>query len=154
MILYKLRCSREHEFDVWFRDSAAYDEQKAAKAISCPLCGDGDVSKAIMAPRVSSSRDKTPERPAAPSPDHRRESPAATYQMGNAEAMHMLAALRKHIEETCDYVGDRFPEEARRIYYGETEEHSIYGEATDEEAAELLEEGIPIGRIPRVRYDA
>ena len=131
MILFKLKCSADHEFEGWFRDGATYERQAKRGLISCPTCGDTAIEKAPMAPRLA--RSAAPEQAPPPSP----------------EQLHpMLQRLRRHVEKTCDYVGERFAEEARRIHYGEVDPHGIYGEATNEESRELVEEGIQVGRIP------
>lgn len=141
MILYDLRCKTGHEFEAWFRDSAAYDKQRKAGAVLCPLCGDKKVEKALMAPAVGKKgNSRTPSAPAAPSPDVAKM----------AEAMQLLRQLRKQVEENCDYVGPKFAEEARRIHYKEAEPRGIYGEATKEESESLSEEGIEVGQIPWV----
>jgi hypothetical protein len=130
MILFTLRCSNEHEFEAWFRDGDSFEAQRAAAEISCPVCSDSSVDKAVMAPRLARSRDTTP-------------SPAAI-----AEMRKTLVEMRRQIETNCDYVGPRFAEEARRIHYGETDAHGIYGEATESESRELADEGIKFGQIP------
>lgn len=138
MILYSLRCSGDHEFEAWFKDSTAFDEQAAAGEVQCPVCATASVAKAPMAPRIARG-DRGQDDPPAPQ----------TYSnAGTANMRRMLRELRRHVEENSDYVGDRFAEEARKIHYGETEERAIYGEASDEQAGELVEEGIEIGRIP------
>ena len=124
MIKYDLKCRKGHEFEGWFRDSAAYDEQAAAGKVTCPDCGGHKVEKAIMAPRVGKSRAEM------------------------AEMRRKLVELRKHIEDNSDDVGPQFAEEARKIHYGEVESRAIYGQTTDEEAESLSEEGIPFSRIP------
>lgn len=129
MILFKLRCPVEHEFDAWFRDNAAYDRQRSRGLIACPECGDNEVEKAVMAPRPRRSSAETK----APSP---------------AEMRRALQELRKHVETNCDYVGPRFAEEARRIHRGESEARGIYGEATPTELRTLADEGIDVARIP------
>ncbi len=134
MIKYDLICKEEHEFEAWFRDSAAFDEQAAKKKVVCPYCGSKKVSKAIMAPRVSS---KTKAKG--------KKTMLAGQQ---AKLAKMMSELRDHVEKTHDYVGDQFPEEARKIHYGETEHRDIYGEATLEDAKELVEEGVPVAPIP------
>ncbi|MDH5558820.1 MAG: DUF1178 family protein [Alphaproteobacteria bacterium] len=139
MILYELRCSEGHAFEAWFKDSATYDEQATAGEIQCPSCGSMSVAKALMAPRVAKSRGKDVKSGQAPE----------TYSNSKAAEMRrMLTELRRHVEDNSDYVGDKFVEEARKIHYGETEERNIYGEATDDQARELSEEGVKIGRIP------
>jgi hypothetical protein len=130
MILFTLRCANKHEFEAWFRDGDSFEAQQAAVEISCPVCGDSSVDKAVMAPRLTRSRDAPP-------------SIASIVEMRKA-----LVELRRQIETHCDYVGPRFAEEARRIHYGETDAHGIYGEATESESRELADEGIKFGQIP------
>ena len=129
MILFALRCGSGHEFEAWFRDGDGFEAQQKAGEIACPLCGDAEVEKAVMAPRIGRSRDKTP----AISPAQMRAA---------------LVELRRQVETNCDYVGERFAEEARRIHHGEADPHGIYGEASAEESRELADEGISFGRIP------
>ncbi|MGH6913663.1 MAG: DUF1178 family protein [Geminicoccales bacterium] len=128
MILFDLRCSRGHEFEAWFRDGAAYEKQAEAGAISCVMCGDSAVSKAPMAPAVSSAR---------------KADRAAT-----ANAMRLWRQVQGRIERDFDHVGRRFPEEARKMHHGEIERRSIYGEATSDEARALRDEGIEVSQIP------
>ena len=134
MIVYNLICSAGHTFEGWFRDSASFDAQATEGALVCPECGDREVCKAIMAPAVKNSITKAKGRSEiAPNPRKVRQ---------------FLAGYRKFVEQNADYVGPRFPEEARKIHYGEAEERHIYGEATPGEAKELLEEGIEILPLP------
>lgn len=159
MILYRLRCSGDHVFEAWFKDSATYDEQAASGAVACPDCGDTAVAKAPMAPRIAKGRGAPAH--AAPREAGGDEAnagagaapnagrPARTYAHArSAEMRRALAELRRKVEETCDYVGPEFAEEARKIHYGEADGRNIYGEATDDEAAELVDEGIRVGKIP------
>ena len=132
MILFTLRCARDHEFEGWFRDGDTFEAQQKAGEIACPDCGDTTVEKAVMAPRLGRSREEA--------------SPAVEASRVRAA----LIALRRQVEANCDYVGERFAEEARRIHYRETDPHGIYGEATEEESRELAEEGISVRRIPWV----
>ena len=176
MILYTLRCDNGHDFEAWFRDSAAYDTQAAAGVISCPLCASTRVAKAIMAPSIprhhgarrsgpgpaaeprprggAAGGGATVEEPAAPArPDGPRTGDAATGPAppsvgAAAKLVEALESLRTQVEATCDDVGDTFAEEARRIHYGETEERGIYGDTTPEEAEALREEGIAFATIP------
>ena len=145
MILFELKCTSDHRFEVWFRDGAAYDAQAAAGTIACPRCGDTHVGKAPMAPRISRGRkDAAEPAKAAPASEVADEKAEALQ----AEVMRHLGELRRAVEENCDYVGDRFAEEARRIHYGETDPRGIYGEASPGDVAELKEEGVAIHRIP------
>ncbi|MFQ5617644.1 MAG: DUF1178 family protein [Rhodospirillales bacterium] len=135
MILYQLACNNAHQFEAWFRDIATYDAQSGAGDIMCPFCGSTGVTKAPMAPNVA-----TGARKGATSETRAREVAE--------QIMRAVHRLHRHVEENCEYVGDRFAEEARSIHFGETEERDIYGEATDEEATELDEDGIEFQRIP------
>lgn len=134
MIRYALCCDRDHDFDGWFASSETFDRQLAAGEISCPHCGSPDVRKALMAPNIAKGAGRSGG----------ADTPA---EIAHKMSMMMLA-LRKHVEENCDYVGDAFAEEARRIHYGETEHRGIYGEATPEEARELIEEGVEVAPLP------
>ena len=136
MILFELRCAQDHQFEGWFPSGAAYEAQLAKQELSCPLCGDRKIDKAVMAPRIGKAGEPGPQ----PTP--------ATRMALNAKVA--LQELRKKIEANCDYVGPGFAEEARRIHYGEAEERGIYGEASDEQAQGLNEEGIAVARIPWV----
>jgi hypothetical protein len=129
MIRFTLRCAAEHEFEGWFRSGEAFEAQQKAGEIACPTCGDNRVEKALMAPNIGRSH---------------KNVPALTP----ARMRAMLIELRRQVEANCDYVGERFAEEARKIHYGEVDPHGIYGEATPEESRELAEEGIEFGRIP------
>jgi hypothetical protein len=133
MIVYNLRCRNSHEFEGWFRDSAAFDEQAAGKKLVCPVCETRKVEKAIMAPALSAAVGK-------------EKSAAAPEEL--RKMRQFMTGLRKHIVDNADYVGPKFPEEARKIHYGETEERHIYGEATIEEAKELAEEGVDVAPLP------
>ena len=134
MILFKLRCAAEHEFEGWFRDGATYERQAARGQIACPQCGNTQIEKAPMAPRVARQERAAPAAPATP------PSPA--------QLREMLQTLRRHVESHCENVGDRFAEEARRIHSGEAEARGIYGDATDDEARALADDGIEVARIP------
>jgi len=135
VIVYNLSCAREHEFEGWFSDSAAYDAQEKNGTLVCPLCGDSRIRKAIMAPSVVQKSDTASLPAPSAAPD--------------AESIRQYAAgLRKFIKENAEYVGPRFAEEARKIHYGEVEERHIYGESTLSEAKELIEEGVEIAPFP------
>ncbi len=172
MIVFDLTCAQGHVFEGWFRDSAAFEVQKDADDIVCPVCADCAISKAPMAPRLSvrvGSNDAEPEpAPTAPRPpvhnmmsaaDRRRReevfhapanAPSAKAAALAAEAARALRALRDEVAKSCDYVGENFAEEARKMHYGEAEKRSIYGETTFDEAKELRDEGIEIQPLPRL----
>jgi hypothetical protein len=132
MILFDLRCTRDHVFEAWFPNSAAYEKQAKAGAVACPTCGSRKVEKAPMAPRIGKAA--------------KAGVPAVAAE--HAEIRQQLTELRAKIEANCDYVGDKFAEEARRIHYGETERRDIYGETSDDEAKELNDEGVQFARVP------
>lgn len=154
MIVYALTCGAGHHFDAWFRSSGAFDRQRQDGALSCPVCGDGDVRKAPMAPYIARGGD-APAVPADAAPDAQAAGPqaASTPAAGpggpSAEALARLTTLmRHHLEANCEDVGARFPEEARRMHYGESESRGIYGEASPSEASELRDEGITALPLP------
>ncbi len=131
MIVFDLKCGDGHVFEAWFRDGAAYEAQASAGEIVCPACGDTAIAKAPMAPNVARG---------APSPEAERKG----------EAMRIFRAVREHVEKTFDNVGERFPEEARKIHFGEVDKRNIYGQATCEEARALTEDGVEFGSLPWV----
>ena len=132
MIVFDLRCNKGHVFEAWFPDSRTFDRQAKKAQVVCPVCGDTQVEKALMAPNISTGRKKDAEQEKAQA----------------AKVIQALSEVRRQVEENCDYVGPRFAEEARRIHYGEADSHAIYGETTPDEAKSLTEEGIEFGRIP------
>jgi len=158
MIRYALTCEAGHAFDSWFANSSAFDRQAKRALVTCPVCGSAKVEKAIMAPNLGSQPDRAaaaaaaaPQPPApaamppAPLPG---KAPVAMMSPVERELRHKLKELRDHITKNASYVGPRFPEEARKIHYGETEQRSIYGEASPQEAKELHEEGIEFHPLP------
>ncbi|MEQ8965964.1 MAG: DUF1178 family protein [Azospirillaceae bacterium] len=163
MILYRLRCGNGDLFEAWFRDGATFDSQAAAGAVTCPACGDTGITKAPMAPSIARGA-KAPEdggavcRPGggAPAPDRGAEPPAALSSDQRAAALReALHAFARHVRATCDDVGDRFAEEARRIHCGEAEARGIYGRASRDEVEALDDEGIEIAPLPALpRNDA
>lgn len=138
MIVFDLLCGNDHEFESWFQDGAAFEKLAKAGHVTCPVCGDTKVSKSLMAPAVSGTKKKSGEKMAV--------SAKAAQQMG--KYMEAVKEMREQVEKNCDYVGEKFPEEARKMHYGEAETRNIYGEATDSEAETLQEEGIEVQRIP------
>ena len=155
MILFKLKCSAEHEFEGWFRDNAACERQQARHQIACPVCGDTAVGKAPMAPRLGRSRSERPSertdaRPEPAAAEKAPPAPAADAPPSPADLRHALQELRKQVETHCDYVGPRFADEARRIHRGEAPARGIYGEATKTESRKRADEGIEIASIPWV----
>ena len=140
MIVFDVTCCNDHTFEGWFKNGETFKKQVSAGEIACPVCGDSRVQKGPVAPRLgglSKGRDSSRPDAALAPPDRKlNEYVAAVHQ------------LKKYVQENGDYVGEKFPEEARKIHYGESEPRSIYGEATSEEASDLREEGIDYHRIP------
>lgn len=132
MIKYQLRCYTEHEFEGWFRDSADFDKQADDGLIECPACGSSAVRKGIMAPAI-------------PKKSNSRDARVAEIKRDMAKAVERA---RDYVEKNFDYVGDKFPEEARKIHYGEKDERAIYGEATGKEVKELVDEGVSVAPVP------
>ncbi|NPU14445.1 DUF1178 family protein [Bradyrhizobium sp. 83002] len=153
MIRYALRCERDHTFESWFQSSSAYESQVKRKLVECPTCGSTKVEKAIMAPRIVSKKGRevaVEPPPAVPAPAQEVIPPGSTALMmaQERELRAKLKELRDHIVKNADDVGERFPTEARKMHYGETEHRPIYGEASLDEARELIEEGIEVAPIP------
>ena len=138
MIKYRLMCEADHEFEGWFRDSADYDTQAGNGMIDCPSCGSDEIRKAVMAPAVARREGSRKERLAAVQQDMARA----------------VLRARDYVEKNFDYVGDKFPEEARKIHYGESQERGIYGEASGKEVKELMDEGVDIAPLPGVKKNA
>jgi hypothetical protein len=150
MILYRLRCSKGHEFESWFKDSKTYDRQEKKSLIGCAVCGDSKIARAIMAPRIG-KKGGDAEMPAAvpaPAPSPEQQQMAALARRMPKEMREALLKVRAEVEKNCEPVGERFAEEARKIHYGESDKRGIYGETSDEEAEALAEEGIEFGRLP------
>lgn len=158
MIHYQVQCANGHGFDGWFRDSAAFDAQVGRGLVECPSCGDTGVRRALMAPAVAKARPALPAPApvpaAAPEPPSPKPGPAGTVAIAGERlpdhVRAMLQRLRSEVEKHCDYVGEQFADEARRIHRGESNARGIYGETTPEQAEALSEEGIEVNRIPWV----
>jgi hypothetical protein len=157
MIRYALICDKGHDFESWFQNSATFDKQAKRKLIACPICNSSKVEKAIMAPRLSSSTKKM----GAGAPDISMPTEATTAPVAadapapvammspvEQEFRAKLKELREHLTKNADNVGTKFPEEARKMHYGEIDHRSIYGVASPEDAKELAEEGIALQPLP------
>lgn len=143
MIRFSLTCAGNHHFEGWFASNADFDAQKERGLVECPECGSAEISKTLMAPSVATSRshEKAPPSQLALAPEQR-------------EAMTKLRQMVKAVKESSENVGERFPEEARKIHYGEVEARGIFGRASGEEARALAEEGIPVAPLPDFAEDA
>lgn len=153
MIRYALVCERRHEFEIWFKNSADYDRQRKRKLVTCPVCGSAKVEKAVMSPAVAKSAGRVDPPAEGVSPEAAQRPPVTMMTTQERELRQKLRELRDHLIKNADYVGPRFPEEARRMHYGEIEHRSIYGEATPQEARELHEEGIEFHPLPVLPED-
>lgn len=142
MIKYSLVCDGAHEFESWFRDSEAFEKQAKRGLVSCPTCGSIKVGKAVMAPSVART-DRAPSVAAATPSDG-----VALLDPAHKELREKLRELHRQIEANSVDVGEKFPEEARRMHEGAAPERSIRGQASLAEAKALLEEGIPVLPIP------
>lgn len=142
MIVFDLACPAGHRFESWFRDGAAYDEQAEAGAIACPVCGATNIAKAPTRLNIGRGGSRGDAPPSAATP------PGPTLPPPLAAA---LTELRRRVEENCDDVGRAFPEEARRIHYGEAANRGIYGEASADDAKALADEGIDVQPMPWFR---
>ena len=126
MIRYALACDGGHEFEGWFGSSIDYEEQAGRGLLQCPVCSTTSVSKQVMAPSVSGTK----------------------AQSGPPGQAMMLEALRTHVEENYDDVGDAFATEARAIHEGRSEKRDIYGQATGKDVLDLVRDGVPVAPMP------
>ena len=154
MIRYTLVCERQHNFESWFANSAAYDKQVKRGLVGCPICGSIKVDKAIMAPRLGRSGkpidmpQAPPEAPLPAAAPAEAPAPVAMMSPQEREFRGKLKELRDHLTRNAENVGRKFPEEARKMHYGEIDHRSIYGEASPQEAKDLHEEGIEFHPLP------
>jgi hypothetical protein len=174
MIRYALHCERGHAFESWFQDSSSFDKQAKRGLVSCPICDSVKVEKSIMAPQIprkgrtaaqrageekvqravarkkkeaASAPAAAPSTPAAPA------SPEPLVMAQDSEFRQKLKELRDHIKANADNVGDQFPEQARKMHYGEIEHRPIYGDASPTEAKALIEEGVEVLPLPVLPED-
>jgi len=144
VIKYSLICEQEHVFEGWFGSSEDYDKQRKRGFVECPQCGSIKVSKALMTPGVSGTKKNA---------DEAQVPMAAMPPQMPAGMVEKLREIKAHIESTSENMGDKFPEEARKIHYGETEARGIYGKASPEEASSLIEEGVGVVPLPDLPED-
>ena len=149
MIRYTLRCDRGHAFESWFQTSSAYDSQVKRKLVTCPACGSAKVEKAIMAPQIVSKKGRDNATPAPATPADVAAPTSTPLMMAQERELRAkLKELRDHIVKNADNVGERFPNEARKMHYGDIEHRPIYGEASPDEARSLIEEGVEVSPLP------
>lgn len=144
MIKYTLKCDQNHHAESWFKSADAYEALAAAGHLSCPVCGSGQVRKAMMAPRVALK----PEGEVVPQENAVAGHSAPVLHQPASEVEKAMAELRARVEETSDYVGDSFASEARAMHLGEKPERSIFGEARLDQARALIEDGVPVLPLP------
>ena len=149
MIRYNLRCEKGHAFESWFQSSAAYEAQEKRKLVNCPSCGSVKVERAIMAPQIVTRKGREQAAPAPTAPAETAGSESTPLLMAQElELRTKLKELRDHIVKNADNVGERFPNEARKMHYGDIEHRPIYGEASAEEARALIDEGVEVSPLP------
>jgi hypothetical protein len=159
MIHYNLRCKKGHAFESWFQSSSAYEAQEKRNLINCPVCGSTKVERAIMAPQIvkKKGRDtKAPESLPVTAPATEvipPSSPTPLLMAQEAELRAKLKELRNHIVKNADNVGEKFPNEARKMHYGDIEHRPIYGEASPDEAKALIDEGVEVMPLPTLPDD-
>ena len=158
MIRYSLHCDRSHTFESWFQSSSAYESQEKRKLVNCPVCGSAKVQRSIMAPQIvskkgrdgPSNRDGQSNNVPAPAQPAEVTAPGSTplLMAQERELRAKLRELRDQIVKNADNVGERFPNEARKMHYGDIEHRPIYGEASPEEARSLIDEGVEVSPLP------
>jgi hypothetical protein len=152
MIRYSLHCDRGHSFESWFQSSSAYESQEKRKLVNCPVCGSAKVERSIMAPQIVSKKGRDSQGNDVPAPAQPAEvtTPGSTplLMAQERELRAKIKELRDHIVKNADNVGERFPNEARKMHYGDIEHRPIYGEASPEEARSLIDEGVEVSPLP------
>jgi hypothetical protein len=137
---FQLECKNNHAFEGWFRSNQDFDQQQTRGLLECPMCGTHRVSKTLMAPSVATGRSKD-------------KIAVAAGQAAQQQVMAKMMELAKEVKSKADNVGEKFPEEARKIHYGESKPRAIYGKATTDEVSELVDEGVEILPLPDVPDD-
>ena len=131
MILFDLKCSFDHVFEAWFKDSNEFNKQRKTKLITCPVCEDTQITKSLMTPNVG-----------------KKSNASKSTKTLNKTLINKISKFKKEIEKNFEYVGEKFTDEAKKIKYGETEERPIYGEANLEQTKELIDEDISFTPLP------
>jgi len=130
MIKYKLGCECKYTFDSWFSSSSDYEKLRRLRHISCPKCNSKNIKKSIMMPQLKSKSNKV------------------VISKKEKDFHTKLTKLQDFVEKNCEYVGEKFAQEARNIHYDKKKSKGIYGKATPEQTTELIEEGIDVATIP------
>jgi hypothetical protein len=130
MIHFSLHCDNDHDFEGWFRSNDDFDAQVEKRLVTCPVCGSHKIEKALMAPSVTTGRQKE------------------KIAVAMSKMVSELKEMAQKVRENADYVGNDFAEEARKIHFGEAKQRGIYGEATGEEVKSLLDDGVDVMPLP------
>ena len=139
MKVFDLCCEQDHSFEGWFASGDEFDRQLSAGLVECPVCASTEVRKMPTAPRLNLGSTRQPQEASGKEP----------VAMPNDESMRsMMLQIARHIAANSEDVGERFPEEARKIHYDEAPKRSIRGLASKDEAAELKDEGIEVMPVP------
>jgi hypothetical protein len=142
MIVFDLLCGAGHRFEGWFGSAEDFASQRDRSLLSCPACGSAQISKVPSATRANLGAPE-PKAPAQPrkTPEMEGKDPFAIAQM-------LYSRMLDDLLTKSEDVGKEFPSEARKIFYKETPARAIRGQATNEEHQELVDEGIPVARLP------
>jgi len=135
MVIYDISCDNEHRFEGWFQEPGDFLRQLENGQLDCPVCGSHNVRKLPTASKILTG-------------ERSQSSPAHGEPTSAESVAHVVDQLAEYLEQNFTDVGDRFAEEARKVYYGETDRKNIYGNANPDEVAELHEEGIEVFPIP------
>ena len=139
MIKYNLKCSNNHEFESWFSDSDEFDKLNKKKLLECIYCSSNKIGKSIMAPMISGRKVE--------------EDSAGFLDKKLSNQKKELLKIREYVEKNFEFVGDKFSQKVREVYYDKKNKKTIYGTTTSEERDELAEEGIDLLSIPWVSKD-
>ncbi len=141
MIRYSLICDNAHGFEGWFSGSADYEHQVEIGFLTCPVCNSASITKSLMAPSVSTARKQ-------------EQKQAVAMDLAQKQMMAKLKEAVATIKANSEDVGDKFPEEARKIHYGEADARGIIGKASFDEVRSLVDEGIEIAPLPVLPEEA
>tara|TARA_Y100001970_G_C13778394_1_gene624111 strand:+ start:34 stop:456 length:423 start_codon:yes stop_codon:yes gene_type:complete len=139
MIKYNLKCDNDHEFESWFSDSNEFEKLNKKKLLECIYCSSKKIEKSIMAPMISATKSK--------------DEKMNFFDKKISKNKDELLKLRNYVEKNFEFVGDKFTEKAREVFYDKKSKKGIYGTTTAKEKAELEEEGIELLSIPWVSKD-